>query len=91
MNRSVVNENNEVHYKSLEQAKTGTMVEQKSRSEQVVEAYKRHKLARSALRRIHELVRDFENERAFDRRLAGIGLALLLLVIVLSCLYDATF
>ncbi len=66
------------------------MADEKSRSEQVVEAYKRHKLARSALRRIHDLIRDFDSARAADRRLAWVGLALLLLAIVLTCLYYAT-
>ncbi len=65
------------------------MADEKSRSEQVVEACKRHKLARSALRRIHDLIRDFDSARAADRRLARIGLALLLLVIVLAWLYYA--
>ncbi len=66
------------------------MAEQESRSEQVLEAYKRHKLARSALRRIRDLIRDFDGHRAADRRLAGIGLALLLVVILLTWLYYAT-
>jgi len=45
-----------------------------SRSEQVVEDYKKHKLARSALRRIQNLIREFEAGRAFDLRLALFGL-----------------
>ncbi len=45
-----------------------------SRSEQVVEDYKKHKLARNALRRIQDLIREFEAGRAFDLRLALFGL-----------------
>ncbi len=58
-----------------------------SRSEQVVEAYKRHKLARSALWRIRERIREFDAARATDRRLAWIGIALLVIVGGLVCLY----
>jgi uncharacterized membrane protein YebE (DUF533 family) len=49
-----------------------------SRSEQVVESYKQHKLALSALHRIHELILGFESARVADLRLARIGLVLLL-------------
>ncbi len=60
------------------------MADQPTRSEQVIEAYKRHKLARSALRRIHDLLHAFDAGRAADRRLAWIGLAALLLAIALA-------
>ncbi|MDH3388634.1 MAG: hypothetical protein OEN02_12075 [Gammaproteobacteria bacterium] len=52
-----------------------------ARSEQVVEAYKRHKLAVGALRRMRELVHGFEQDRAVDARLARIGVALILVVL----------
>ncbi len=52
-----------------------------SRSEKVVEDYKRHKLARSALHRIHELIQGFERDRRTDARLAGFGLLLLLVIV----------
>ena len=66
------------------------MADENSRSEQVVEAYKRHKLARSALRRIQELIREFDAARAADRRLAWIGIALLLAAVLLAWLHYAT-
>ena len=52
-----------------------------SRSEQVIEHYKRHKLAASAYQRIRRLLEKFEQERAFDRKLAVVGMILLLLVL----------
>ena len=63
------------------------MADPQTRSEKVVEAYKRHKLARSALRRIRELIHEFDAERAADRRFAWIGIALLVLVVGLICIY----
>ena len=48
------------------------------RSEQVVEAYKKHKLAASALRRIQEIIHGFERDRAVDVRLAIIGMTFVL-------------
>jgi len=53
-----------------------------SRSEQVVEDYKKRKLARSALRRIHDLIEGFEQDRLIDRKLARIGLVVIVLLIV---------
>lgn len=55
-----------------------------TRSEEVVEAYKQRTLALSAMRRIHELIRGFEQERATDKRLAGAGLLAILLLIGVS-------
>jgi hypothetical protein len=52
-----------------------------SRSEQVIEDYKRHKLARSALRHIQDLIRGFEQGRALDQRLARFGLIIILALI----------
>ena len=49
-----------------------------SHSEKVVEDYKRHKLAHSALHRIHQLVQGFERDRRVDARVAGIGILVLL-------------
>ena len=49
-----------------------------SRSEQVIEDYKKHKLASSALCRIHELIRGFEEGRMLDLRLAQFGLVIIL-------------
>ena len=45
-----------------------------NRSEQVLEQYKQRKLARSALLRIQDLIRQFEAEDAFDRKAARVGI-----------------
>ena len=58
-----------------------------SRSAQVIEDYKRHKLASCALRRINDLIRGFEAERTIDRRLAQLGLILMLALIVASAYF----
>jgi hypothetical protein len=55
-----------------------------SRSEQVVEDFKKRKLTISALRRIQNLILGFEKDRQDDARLAWIGLAAVLVVIVLA-------
>ncbi|MCP4769742.1 MAG: hypothetical protein GY875_26210 [Gammaproteobacteria bacterium] len=55
-----------------------------TRSEAVVEAYRQRKLAHSAMRRIHELIQSFEQERATDKRLAGAGLLAILLLLGVS-------
>jgi hypothetical protein len=55
-----------------------------TRSETVVEAYKQRKLSLSAMRRIHELIEGFEQERAIDKRLAGAGLLAILLLLGIS-------
>jgi len=55
-----------------------------TRSEAVVENYKQRKLAQSAMRRIHELIQGFEQERVTDKRLAGAGLLAILLLIGVS-------
>lgn len=58
-----------------------------SRSAQVIEDYKRHKLASCALRRINDLIRGFEAERTIDRRLAQLGLILVLALIAASAYF----
>ncbi len=55
-----------------------------SRSEQVIDGYKKHKLAASALAGIHALIQGFEQERVVDRRLAVIGLLSILLLVGIS-------
>lgn len=52
-----------------------------SRSEQVIENYKKRKLASAALHRIHQIIEGFEQDRLTDRRLAWIGIGLLLALI----------
>jgi len=60
------------------------MSQQMSRSEQVIEGFKKHKLAASALARIHELIQSFDRDRVADRRLAVIGLLSILVLIGIS-------
>ena len=48
------------------------------RSEEVIAYFKQHKLAISALRRIQALIEGFEKDRAFDLRLARIGIIAML-------------
>ena len=55
-----------------------------TRSEAVVTSFKQRKLAISAMHRIRELIRSFEQERATDRRLAQLGLVVILLLIGVS-------
>jgi len=66
------------------------MSHEPTRSEQVVAGYKQRKLGLSALRRIHELIQGFEEERAFDWRMARTGL-LVTVVLVSVSLYFIVF
>lgn len=52
-----------------------------TRSQAVVDAYKKHKLARSALRRVHDLIGEFDESRAADARLARVGIVIILALI----------
>jgi len=61
-----------------------------SRSEQVVEDFKKRKLTISALRRIQNLILGFEKDRQDDARIARIGLGVLLVVIALAAYYFLT-
>ncbi len=58
------------------------MDSQSTRSEQVVEDFKKRKLASSAFRRIHELIEGFEQGRREDRRLAWVGIAAIALILI---------
>ena len=60
------------------------MSSRSSRSEAVVEDYKKHKLSRSALRHIRDLLHAFEQERALDRKLAWAGLVMIVLLVSIS-------
>jgi len=72
-----------VHYSWQLPFNTDDMAAEPTRSEEVISDYKQRKLARSALRRIQELIRGFEEDRDFDRQLARIGvIAVVLLVAV---------
>lgn len=63
------------------------MASEPTRSEQVVADYKQRKLGLSALRRIHELIQRFEQERAFDWRMARIGLLVLVVLVSVSLFF----
>jgi hypothetical protein len=57
-----------------------------SRSERVLEGYRKHKLARSVLRRVQNLIRGFDEDRQLDLRLARFGLVVVLPLITVSFL-----
>ena len=57
---------------------------QSDRSEQVIDAYRNRKLASSALSRIREMVQGFERERLADRRMAQIGIVIILLILAIA-------
>ena len=77
---------NGVHYKGSEIAKTGITLDTGPRSERVIAAYKRHKLSISALRHIRNLLRQFERDRALDRRFAWYGIAIIVAVLAFAAL-----
>ncbi len=66
------------------------MSSENSRSEAVVDAYKKDKLTRSALRRIHSLIAEFERSRAEDARLAVVGTVLILALIGIAFYFFLT-
>jgi hypothetical protein len=57
-----------------------------TRSEQVIAACKQRKLTQCALRHIQYLLREFEEERAFDRRAARFGVIAAALLVAVSLL-----
>lgn len=63
------------------------MTSNTERSEAVVDDYKKHKLAASALRRIGEIIRGFEQDRAADVRLARIGIAIILALLGIAAYF----
>ena len=64
------------------------MTAENSRSDQVIEAYKRHKLSVSAFHHIRRMLREFDRERAADRKLAIFGVVVILsLLAVAACLW----
>ncbi|MEM7565208.1 MAG: hypothetical protein AAF353_19530 [Pseudomonadota bacterium] len=66
------------------------MSQDSSRSEEVVDAFKKRKLAVSAYYRMQDLVKGFEQERVGDARMAMIGVVLILAVIVVATTYFLT-
>ncbi len=62
-----------------------------TRSEQVIEEYKKRKLAASALRRIHDIVQGFERGESEDRRLAWIGVITIAAILIVAALVFFNF
>ncbi|TNF85792.1 MAG: hypothetical protein JSU67_13505 [Gammaproteobacteria bacterium] len=60
------------------------MTPDSERSEQVIESYKRRKLAASAIRRIHEIIQGFEQDRIADWRMARIGAMIILALLAIA-------
>jgi len=63
------------------------MTSDTERSDAVVADYKKHKLTGSALRRIREIIRGFEQNRAADVRLARIGIAIILVLLGIAAYF----
>ena len=57
-----------------------------TRSEEVVSAFKRDKLARSAYRQVQRIIDDWELERETDRRLARVGVLVIGVLVVFAIL-----
>jgi len=70
-----------------EDKKTGNMAAPTSRSEQVVEHFKKHKLAISAIRRIQALILGFEKDRQADALIARVGLVAVILAVAFVIFY----
>ena len=58
-----------------------------SRSEEVVEDYKKRKLAISALRKIQKIIQGFEDDRVTDVRMARLGLVMIVVIVVAATWY----
>ena len=74
----------DVHYSWQIPFNTGDMAAEPTRSEEVISDFKQRKLARSAIRRIQQLIQGFEEEHAFDRRLARLGVIAVVLLVAVS-------
>ena len=60
---------------------------QPGRSELVVDAYKKHKLAISAIKRIRQMIAGFERRARLDTQIGRIGLVILLLLMAALSFY----
>ena len=63
------------------------MTTDSDRSERVVADFKKRKLAASALARIHEIIQGFEQDRIVDRRMARIGIVIILAVLAIAAYF----
>ena len=52
-----------------------------TRSEEVISDFKKRRLAQSSLHRIQELIHEFDEEHAFDHRLARVGIVIVVLLV----------
>ncbi|MFT5219409.1 MAG: hypothetical protein ACI9LO_000978 [Planctomycetota bacterium] len=58
-----------------------------SRSEAVVESFKRRKLTISALRSIQQVLLGFKKDRETDQRIAGVGLLLIVVIAAIAAYF----
>ena len=58
-----------------------------SRSEEVVEDYKKRKLARSAYMKIRDTIDEWDNARKVDHKIAVFGMGVMLLIVVAAIAY----
>ena len=63
------------------------MSQESSRSEKVVEDFKKRNLAISAFRKIQEIILGFDEDRAADVRMARIGVVIIVVVVVVAAYY----
>jgi hypothetical protein len=73
-----------VHYSWQHPLNTDAMSSVTTRSEEVISDFKKRRLTQSALRRIQDLLHEFEEGHAFDRRLALVGVVIAVLLVSVS-------
>ena len=62
-----------------------------TRSEQVIDAFKRHKLATSIYSQIHRVIEGFEENAKIDRQFAEVGIMVALIVTGLAVYLSRVF
>jgi hypothetical protein len=70
-----------VHYSWQHPLNTDAMSSDTTRSEEVISDFKKRRLTQSALRRIQDLLHEFEEGHVFDRRLALVGVVIVVLLV----------
>jgi hypothetical protein len=73
-----------IHYSWQYPLNTDAMSSDATRSEEVISDFKKRRLTQSALRRIQDLLHEFEEGHAFDRRLALVGVVIAVLLVSVS-------
>ena len=76
-----------VHYSWQHPLNTDAMSSDATRSEEVISDFKKRRLTQSALRRIQDLLHEFEQGYAFDRRLALVGVGVIVVLLVSVAFY----